>query len=159
MCIRQTPARYSATPSVTATLPILKLKTCTSSSWRARSRGEGLKKQAEAEEKGPSAEFAYAAVDPERAYGFVAVAAGEGLKAVFTDLGADAVVSGGQTMNPATADILAAVQSVPAKTVFVLPNNKNIIMAAEQAQKLADRAVVVLPHAHHSAGHHRHAEL
>lgn len=75
----------------------------------------------------------------------MAVAAGEGLKAVFTDLGADAVVSGGQTMNPATADILAAVQSVPAKTVFVLPNNKNIIMAAEQAQKLADRAVVVLP--------------
>ena len=108
-------------------------------------QGEGLKKQAEAEEKAPSAEFAYAAVDPERAYGFVAVAAGEGLKAVFTDLGADAVVSGGQTMNPATADILAAVQSVPAKTVFVLPNNKNIIMAAEQAQKLADRAVVVLP--------------
>ena len=70
---------------------------------------------------------------------------GEGLKAVFIDLGADAVVSGGQTMNPATADILAAVQSVPAKTVFVLPNNKNIIMAAEQAQKLADRTVVVLP--------------
>ena len=75
----------------------------------------------------------------------MAVAAGEGLKAVFIDLGADAVVSGGQTMNPATADILAAVQSVPAKTVFVLPNNKNIIMAAEQAQKLADRTVVVLP--------------
>ena len=108
-------------------------------------QGEGLKKQAEAEEKAPSAEFPYAAVDPERTYGFVAVAAGEGLKAVFMDLGADAVVSGGQTMNPATADILAAVQSVPAKTVFVLPNNKNIIMAAEQAQKLADRTVVVLP--------------
>ena len=69
----------------------------------------------------------------------------EGLKAVFTDLAADAVVSGGQTMNPATEDILAAIQSVPAKTVFVLPNNKNIIMAAEQAQKLADRQVVVLP--------------
>ena len=108
-------------------------------------QGEGLKKQAEAEEKAPSAEFPYAAVDPERTYGFVAVAAGEGLKAVFMDLGADAVVSGGQTMNPATADILAAVQSVPAKTVFVLPNNKNIIMAAEQAQKLADRKVLVLP--------------
>ena len=75
----------------------------------------------------------------------VPVAAGEGLKAVFTDLAADAVVSGGQTMNPATEDILAAIQSVPAKTVFVLPNNKNIIMAAEQAQKLADRQVVVLP--------------
>jgi dihydroxyacetone kinase-like predicted kinase len=75
----------------------------------------------------------------------VAVAAGEGLKAVFTDLAVDAVVSGGQTMNPATEDILAAVQSVPAKTVFVLPNNKNIIMAAEQAEKLADRRVIVLP--------------
>ena len=96
-------------------------------------QGKSLEKQASA------------AVDPSRDYGFVAVAAGEGLKAVFTDLAADAVVSGGQTMNPSTEDILAAIQSVPAKTVFVLPNNKNIIMAAEQAQKLADRQVVVLP--------------
>ena len=64
---------------------------------------------------------------------------------MFTDLGVSAVVSGGQTMNPSTEDIVAAVQSVPAKTVFVLPNNKNIIMAAEQAQKLADRRIVVLP--------------
>ena len=112
-------------------------------------QAKGLEKQAEAEEKaaetGAKETFVYAAVDPDRAYGFVAVAAGEGLKAVFTDLAADAVVSGGQTMNPATEDILAAIQSVPAKTVFVLPNNKNIIMAAEQAQKLADRQVVVLP--------------
>ncbi len=82
---------------------------------------------------------------PSAPYGFVAVAAGEGLASVFADLGVDAVVSGGQTMNPATEDILAAVQSVPAGTVFVLPNNKNIIMAAEQAQKIADRKVVVLP--------------
>ena len=101
-------------------------------------------KQAEAVEKKDS-EFTYAAVDPEREYGFVAVAAGEGLKNVFTDLGVDAVVSGGQTMNPSTEDILAAIQSVPAKTVLVLPNNKNIIMASEQAQKLADRKVIVLP--------------
>ena len=109
-------------------------------------QGKSLEKQASAEKKpDPTAEFIYAAVDPDREYGFVAVAAGEGLKAVFTDLAADAVVSGGQTMNAATEDILAAVQSVPAKTVFVLPNNKNIIMAAEQAQKLADRQVVVLP--------------
>ena len=109
-------------------------------------QGKSLEKQASAE-KAPSqaSEFVYAAVDPSRDYGFVAVAAGEGLKAVFTDLAADAVVSGGQTMNPSTEDILAAIQSVPAKTVFVLPNNKNIIMAAEQAQKLADRQVVVLP--------------
>ena len=107
-------------------------------------QAKGLEKQAEAEENKTS-EFTYAAVDPEREYGFVAVAAGEGLKAVFGDLGVDAVVSGGQTMNPSTEDILAAIQSVPAKTVLVLPNNKNIIMAAEQAQKLADRQVVVLP--------------
>ena len=109
-------------------------------------QGKSLEKQASAE-KAPSqaSEFIYAAVDPSRDYGFVAVAAGEGLKAVFTDLAADAVVSGGQTMNPSTEDILAAIQSVPAKTVFVLPNNKNIIMAAEQAQKIADRRIVVLP--------------
>ena len=100
-------------------------------------QAKGLEKQAEAEEKKDS-EFTYAAVDPEREYGFVAVAAGEGLKAVFSDLGVDAVVSGGQTMNPSTEDILAAIQSV-------LPNNKNIIMASEQAQKLADRKVIVLP--------------
>ena len=109
-------------------------------------QGKGLEKQAAAEEQAAAGEqFVYAAVDPERTYGFVAVAAGEGLKAVFGDLGVDAVVSGGQTMNPATEDILAAIQSVPAKTVLVLPNNKNIIMAAEQAQKLADRKVIVLP--------------
>ena len=109
-------------------------------------QGKSLEKQASAEKKpDPASEFIYAAVDPSRDYGFVAVAAGEGLKAVFTDLAADAVVSGGQTMNPATEDILAAIQSVPAKTVLVLPNNKNIIMASEQAQKLADRKVIVLP--------------
>lgn len=107
--------------------------------------GKGLKKQAAAEKEAPENEFNYAAVDSDRAFGFVAVAAGEGLKAVFQDLGVDAVVSGGQTMNPATADIVAAVQSVPAKTVFVLPNNKNIIMAAEQAEGIADREIIVLP--------------
>ena len=85
-------------------------------------QGKSLEKQASAEKKpDPASEFIYAAVDPSRDYGFVAVAAGEGLKSVFTDLAADAVVSGGQTMNPATEDILAAIQSVPAKTVFVLP--------------------------------------
>ena len=109
-----------------------------------QAQGEGLKKQAAAEAADTGNEFTYAAVDNDRAFGFVAVAADEGLKAIFTDLGADAVVSGGQTMNPSTADIVAAVQSVPAKTVFVLPNNKNIIMAAEQAQGIADRTIVVL---------------
>ncbi len=101
-------------------------------------QGKGLEKQ-KAAEQAPAAAYPYAAVDPERTFGFVAVAAGEGLASVFTDLGVDAVVSGGQTMNPSTEDILAA------GTVFVLPNNKNIIMAAEQAQKIADRKVVVLP--------------
>ncbi len=109
-----------------------------------QAQGEGLKKQAAAEAENTDSEFPYAAVDNDRPFGFVAVAAGEGLKAIFKDLGADAVVSGGQTMNPSTADIVAAVQSVPAKTVFVLPNNKNIIMAAEQAQGISDRTVVVL---------------
>ena len=109
-----------------------------------QAQGEGLKKQAAAEAADTGNEFTYAAADNDRAFGFVAVAAGEGLKAIFTDLGADAVVSGGQTMNPSPADIVAAVQSVPAKTVFVLPNNKNIIMAAEQAQGIADRTIVVL---------------
>lgn len=63
---------------------------------------------------------------------------------MFTDLGVDNIVTGGQTMNPSTEDILEAIQATPAKTVFVLPNNKNIIMAAEQAIPLADRKVCVL---------------
>ena len=81
---------------------------------------------------------------PENRYGFVAVAAGEGLNSVFTDLGVDSMVQGGQTMNPSTQDILNAVDATPAEVVFVLPNNKNIIMAAEQAAPLSDKQVVVL---------------
>ena len=80
----------------------------------------------------------------EKEFGFVAVAAGLGVESMFTDLGVDQVVRGGQTMNPSTDDILKAIMGTPAKTVFVLPNNKNIIMAAEQAIKLADRNVCVL---------------
>ena len=82
---------------------------------------------------------------PEKPLGVVSVCAGAGLADVFQNLGVDQIISGGQTMNPSTEDILAAIQSVPAKTVLVLPNNKNIIMASEQAQKLADRKVIVLP--------------
>ena len=82
---------------------------------------------------------------PENDFGFVAVAAGEGIKDLFSDLGADNVVSGGQTMNPSTDDIYNAVMATPAKDVFVLPNNKNIIMAAEQVIPLVDdRKVHVL---------------
>jgi len=77
-------------------------------------------------------------------YGFVSVAAGDGIKELFGDLGVDMVVSGGQTMNPSTDDILRAIESTPAETVFVLPNNKNIIMAAEQAIPLSTRKVFVI---------------
>ncbi len=82
---------------------------------------------------------------PENRYGFVAVAAGEGLSSVFVDLGVDNMVEGGQTMNPSTEDILNAIDATPAEVVFVLPNNKNIIMASEQAAPLSDKQVVVLP--------------
>ena len=84
-------------------------------------------------------------VRPEKDFGFVAVAAGHGLEEMFKDLGADCIIKGGQTMNPSTDDILKAIHATPARTVFVLPNNKNIIMAAEQAVNLADRNVCVLP--------------
>ncbi|MBE6851621.1 MAG: DAK2 domain-containing protein [Ruminococcus sp.] len=86
----------------------------------------------------------YVRAEPEKTFGFVAVAAGEGLETMFKDLGVDCVVRGGQTMNPSTDDILRAIHATPAKNVFVLPNNKNIIMAAEQAVSLADRNVCVL---------------
>ncbi len=84
--------------------------------------------------------------EPADEVGFISVAAGEGLKTLFTDLGCTHVVSGGQTMNPSTNDLLAAILATPAKTVLVLPNNKNIIMAAEQTIPLVnDRKVIVLP--------------
>ena len=85
-------------------------------------------------------------VQPEEEYGFVAIASGDGLVGLFKDLGCLHVVSGGQTMNPSTDDIYEAIMATPAKTVFVLPNNKNIIMAAEQAVELADdRRVIIIP--------------
>ena len=82
---------------------------------------------------------------PEKALGAVSVCAGEGLADVFMNLGVDGIISGGQTMNPSTQDILEAVNKVPAETVFVLPNNKNIIMAAEQVNDLTPKNVVVIP--------------
>ena len=111
---------------------------------------ENMRYQHEAKQKEnkvtiSSANEAYARAEPEKDYGFVAVAVGEGIEAMFKDAGVDCIVKGGQTMNPSTDDILAAVMACPAKTVFVLPNNKNIIMAAEQAGKLVtDRKVCVL---------------
>ena len=83
--------------------------------------------------------------EPEKPLGVVSVCAGAGLKDVFLNLGVDQVISGGQTMNPSTQDILEAVNKVPAETVFVLPNNKNIIMAAQQVDALTPKNVVVIP--------------
>ena len=82
---------------------------------------------------------------PEKAAGVVSVCAGDGLAEVFANLGVDGIISGGQTMNPSTQDILEAVNKVPAETVYVLPNNKNIIMAAEQVDALTPKRVVVIP--------------
>ena len=82
---------------------------------------------------------------PEKKYGFLSVCAGDGFAAVFQDLGVDGVVSGGQTMNPSTESILEVVDQIPAETVFVLPNNGNIIMAAQQCAALTEKNVVVIP--------------
>ena len=96
----------------------------------------------EEEDDGP-AECGVAA--PEKRYGFLSVCAGEGLANVFRDLGADGIISGGQTMNPSTESILTEINKVPAEVVFVLPNNKNIIMAAQQCVGLTEKEVVVVP--------------
>ena len=91
------------------------------------------------------AEKAPKIAEPEKPIGVVSVCAGAGLADVFMNLGVDAIISGGQTMNPSTQDILEAVNKVPAETVFVLPNNKNIIMAAEQVNDLTPKNVIVIP--------------
>lgn len=90
-------------------------------------------------------EIAEQIAEPEKEFGIVAVCAGEGMAALFRELGADGIVTGGQTMNPSTDDILHAVNRTPASTVFVFPNNKNIIMAAEQCIPMTEKHVVVLP--------------
>ena len=90
-------------------------------------------------------ELAPKIAEPEKPLGVVSVCAGDGLADVFLNLGVDQIISGGQTMNPSTQDILEAVNKVPAETVFVLPNNKNIIMAAEQVDALTPKHVVVIP--------------
>ena len=95
----------------------------------------------QAEEEAPAA----APAEPEKDYGIVSVCAGDGMAQIFSDLGVDAIVTGGQTMNPSTEDILKQVEKIPAATVFVLPNNKNIIMAAQQCQPLTEKKVVVIP--------------
>ena len=88
---------------------------------------------------------ACAVAAPEKRYGFLAVCAGDGLAAVFRDLGVDRIVSGGQTMNPSTEAILREIDQTPSEVVFVLPNNKNIIMAAQQCVGLSEKEVIVVP--------------
>ena len=101
--------------------------------------------EAELESAPAEAETGHVVAAPEKKYGFLAVCAGDGLAAVFQDLGADGVVSGGQTMNPSTESILEGVDKIPAETVFVLPNNSNIIMAAQQCDALTEKNVIVIP--------------
>ena len=88
---------------------------------------------------------AAAVAKPEKKYGFLAVCAGNGLAATFRDLGVDRIVSGGQTMNPSTEAILQEVNQTPSEVVFVLPNNKNIIMAAQQCVGLTEKQVIIVP--------------
>ena len=109
---------------------------------------DGVEKELEEQEgemSAPEAEAEPEEAAPEKEYGVVTVCAGKGLESLFLDLGADQVVTGGQTMNPSTDDILRAVKATPASTVFVFPNNKNIIMAAEQAVPLTEKHVIVMP--------------
>ena len=103
----------------------------------------GRKPQSTDDLEDPEEEPAVAA--PEKKYGVVSVCAGAGLASVFQDLGVDNIIQGGQTMNPSTDDILKAINRTPAEIVYVLPNNKNIIMAAEQTIPLSDKKVIVIP--------------
>lgn len=113
-----------------------------------RDQHERAKHDAENAQKKPakSADLSetYTPVAPTKPVGFVSVCAGSGIEELFRDLGVDTVVSGGQTMNPSTDDILIAIETTPAETVFVLPNNKNIIMAAEQTIPISTRKVIVI---------------
>ncbi len=101
---------------------------------------EAIEAELEAQKDGGSAVAA-----PEKHYGFLSVCAGDGIADVFRDLGVDGIISGGQTMNPSTESILNEINKIPAEVVFVLPNNKNIVMAAQQCVGLTDKEVVVVP--------------
>jgi len=97
------------------------------------------------QEKDPASGSSASPAPAEKRYGFVAVCAGKGVEDVFRDLGADRLIRGGQTMNPSTQDILVEIEQTPSEIVFVFPNNKNIIMAAEQCVPLTQKQVVVIP--------------
>ena len=108
-------------------------------------KGEAGAKNPENESKN-SGELKAASKEPAKKIGFIAVSAGEGLSEIFKSIGVDFIIEGGQTMNPSTADILDAVDKVNAENIFVLPNNKNIIMAARQAAELmTDKNLLVIP--------------
>jgi len=117
----------------------LKIENMRDQNERAKHKFEESKKA-----KNLSVVESYTPAARENPYGFVSISAGDGLNELFKDLGTDRIVGGGQTMNPSTEDILKAIELTPAETVFVLPNNKNIIMAAEQAIPLSTRNVIVL---------------
>ena len=112
-----------------------------------RDQHEKAKHDAQNTKKAPAKTIKNEKIEPveiTKPFGFVSVCAGDGIAALFRDLGVDTIVSGGQTMNPSTDNILRAIESTPAETVYVLPNNKNIIMAAEQAIPISTRKVIVL---------------
>jgi len=106
---------------------------------------ENMKEQHSAKISFESEETTPKVAAPEKKYGVVAVCAGDGMAESFRSMGADGIITGGQTMNPSTADILDAVNKIPAEIVFVLPNNKNIIMAAEQCIDICEKKVIVIP--------------
>lgn len=107
---------------------------------------EKLFKMSEKEAAAKEAESKAKENDPPKPFGFIAVSIGEGVNEIFTSLGVDHIIEGGQTMNPSTADILDAVEKVNAETIFILPNNKNIILAANQAAELVtDKNLLVIP--------------
>ena len=112
---------------------------------KAEEAQRAAEKKRQEEEAAAQAEAAAAEEEPLKDYGMVAVSLGEGFSSIFTDLGVDHIVEGGQTMNPSIEDILDAVAGVRAKNVFVLPNNSNVILAASQAAELSDVNVIVLP--------------
>ncbi len=100
----------------------------------------------EAEKNAESSSESASKPEEMKEFGFISVSIGEGINAIFKDLGVDRIIEGGQTMNPSTEDILEAIESLPAKTIYVLPNNKNIVMAANQARDLTDdKEIIVVP--------------
>lgn len=109
-------------------------------------REEHKEKVIHEQDRKKAAEQEAVSVQPKKPYGFVAVSVGEGLDEIFTDLGVDHIIEGGQTMNPSTEDVLSAIEQVNAETVFVFPNNKNIILAANQAADIEEnKNVIVIP--------------